>query len=287
MQKDYQPFFVQYAKRGVPPTLRAKIYKKILNVEMSSRDYEYFAALKDHADRWELAIDDMLLQDAREVCNEDKFFIFEDYINTLSVLFFRDKYVLENIKVKPHAPILGIAGADRVVGTVPPAGILPCQGFPRYIAPFCYISDKMEEVYFIFREFYCKYLCHLHALSSNTQCIIGLCKFFEDLLQIYEPEVCYHLNQLSINPLKIAFQWIFYGFIGYLEIDQLYLLWDRIVGFENLEILAILAASIFVFRANLILNCSNQEEYDELFYDLSQIKVMPLIQHFLFAAGIN
>jgi hypothetical protein len=48
-----------------------------------------------------------------------------------------------------------------------------------------------------------------------------------------------------------------------------------------------MAAGIFVFRANLILNCQNQEEFDELFVDMSQIKVMPIIQHFLFATGIN
>jgi hypothetical protein len=65
------------------------------------------------------------------------------------------------------------------------------------------------------------------------------------------------------------------------------LLWDRIIGFDSLELLPILAAAIFVFRANLILNCQSREEFDEIFYDLSQIKVMPLIQHFLFATGIN
>jgi hypothetical protein len=53
------------------------------------------------------------------------------------------------------------------------------------------------------------------------------------------------------------------------------------------EIVSVLAASIFVFRANLILNCSSQEEFDELFYDLTQLKVVPLLQHFLFATGIN
>ena len=57
----------------------------------------------------------------------------------------------------------------------------------------------------------------------------------------------------------------------------MYLLYDRILGFESLEILPIMAAAIFVFRANLILNCSSQEEFDELFVDLSQIKVVPLI----------
>ncbi len=59
------------------------------------------------------------------------------------------------------------------------------------------------------------------------------------------------------------------------------------LGFESLEILPIFAASVFVFRANLIQNCQTQEEYDELFADLSMIKVVPLLQHFLFASGID
>jgi len=78
-----------------------------------------------------------------------------------------------------------------------------------------------------------------------------------------------------------------YAFVGVIDVDQVFLLWDRIIGFETLEILPIFAAGIFVFRSNLILSCTNQEEYDELFADLSQVRVMPIIQHFLFAAGIN
>ena len=30
LNKDYQPFLVQYAKRGIPPSLRSRMYKKIL-----------------------------------------------------------------------------------------------------------------------------------------------------------------------------------------------------------------------------------------------------------------
>lgn len=164
---------------------------------------------------------------------------------------------MENLKSRPHAPVVGIAGADRIVGAYPPAGVLPCMKFSSYSGPFSYISEKKEECYYIFRAFYCKYFCYLHTISSHNQSIISLCKLFEDLLQMFEPEVCYHLNQLGISPLKTAFPWIFYAFVGYLDIDQIYLLWDRILGFESLEILPIFAASIFVFRANLILNCSS------------------------------
>ena len=49
----------------------------------------------------------------------------------------------------------------------------------------------------------------------------------------------------------------------------MYLLWDRVIGFDTTEVFALFAASIFVFRANLIHNCNNQEEFEELFYDLS------------------
>lgn len=105
-------------------------------------------------------------------------------------------------------------------------------------------------------------------------------------MQMYEPEVCYHLNHLGISPLKTAFPWIVFMFVGVLEVDQIFLLWDRILGFESLEIVPIFAASIFVFRSNLILNCQNQEDYEELFNDLSMIKVVPLLQHFLFSSGI-
>ena len=189
------------------------------------------------------------------------------------------------MRSKPHATLTAMIGSDKEVGPYPPAGVVPCRHFAKFICPFCYISNTTEEVYYIFRGFYCKYFCQLHSINSKSQGIIGLCKLFEDLLQIYEPEVCYHLNQLGINPLKIAFPWIFYCFVGYLEVSEIYFLFDRILGFDTVEVVPILAAAIFVYRSTLIANCTCQEEFEELFYDLSQIKVVPLLQHFIFLAG--
>jgi hypothetical protein len=48
LAKDYQPFLTQYARRGVPPTLRCRVYKKIFNIMMTPRDYEYFEALGEN-----------------------------------------------------------------------------------------------------------------------------------------------------------------------------------------------------------------------------------------------
>lgn len=73
------------------------------------------------------------------------------------------------------------------------------------------------------------------------------------------------------------FPWLFYAYVGALEVDQLYFLYDRVLGFESMEIFSIMAAGIFSFRANMIINCQTQDEYDELFVDLSQLKVTPIL----------
>ena len=72
------------------------------------------------------------------------------------MMFFRDKQVIDNIKSKPHAPIVGIAGSDRVVGAYPPNGVIPCKSFSKYFGPLSYISDRKEDCYFIFRALFCK-----------------------------------------------------------------------------------------------------------------------------------
>ncbi|POI27428.1 hypothetical protein CIB84_008822, partial [Bambusicola thoracicus] len=38
--------------------------------------------------------------------------------------------------------------------------------------------------------------------------------------------------------LRISFKWMVRAFSGYLATDQLLLLWDRILGYNSLEILA-------------------------------------------------
>ena len=42
LSKDYQPFLVQYAKRGVPPTLRNRVYRKILYADVSQKEIDYY-----------------------------------------------------------------------------------------------------------------------------------------------------------------------------------------------------------------------------------------------------
>ena len=124
------------------------------------------------------------------------------------------------MKSKPHAPVICTSSTERVIGCFPPCGVIPPRRFAAPFAPLCFISNNKEDCYFIFRAFYCKYFCYLYSISSHPQSIVTLCKLFENLLQTYEPEVCYHLTQLGIQPLKMAYSWMIHAFVGVLEVDQ-------------------------------------------------------------------
>lgn len=85
LAKDYQPLLIQYARRGVPPTLRCRVYKKIFYIDMTPRDYEYFQALNDHFKKWECAF-----ITATDTINDDKYFIFEDFIKQCKYIYLLD-----------------------------------------------------------------------------------------------------------------------------------------------------------------------------------------------------
>lgn len=106
LQKDYQPFLVQYAKRGVPPTLRSRVYKKVLYADVTQKEIDYFHSLAEQFKHWESAIDDLIYADINQQCNDDKYFIFQDMMEACVHLFFRDRQVLDLMKSKPNAPCL-------------------------------------------------------------------------------------------------------------------------------------------------------------------------------------
>ena len=58
-------------------------------------------------------------------------------------------------------------------------------------------------------------------------------------------------------------------------------LWDRIIGFDDLELLPILAAAIFVYRARWLLQANEPAHVQRLLADATGLRVVPLLQLFL------
>lgn len=73
--------------------------------------------------------------------------------------------------------------------------------------------------------------------------------------------------------MQIAFPWIFYSFIGVLDVDQVFSVFDRILGSKKLEILAILSVALISNKEKEILKCRKYQEIIDLFDDLVEENV--------------
>ncbi|KAJ7325682.1 hypothetical protein OS493_029108 [Desmophyllum pertusum] len=104
------------------------------------------------------------------------------------------------------------------------------------------------------------------------QGILSLCVLFENLLQTHEPALFYHLKEVGAHPLRLAFNWIIYAFAGYLDTEQLLLLWDRIFAYDSMELLAVFAMAILSYRRTNLLEVTNLQAAQTVLTDLSTLK---------------
>jgi hypothetical protein len=57
-----------------------------------------------------------------------------------------------------------------------------------------------------------------------------------------------HMGSLSASPLDLVFTWLLSAFATHLAPSETLLLWDRIIGFDSLLPLPVLAVAVLVFR---------------------------------------
>ncbi|TWW63040.1 TBC1 domain family member 19, partial [Takifugu flavidus] len=287
----------QYSRRGCPTGLRADIWALILNATNQPQDVMYYEQLKAGVIQHDLLVDKLIyklifpLQDVKlTASNDDDYFVFEDFLYQVLLCFSRDTTVLEhfayNSATPPRSYVQGNAGDGKCAVFYPPNGVIPFHGFSMYVAPLCFLYNEPSKLYSVFKEMYIRYFFRLHSITSSPSGIVSLCLQFECLLQTYLPQLFYHLRQVGAQPLRIAFKWIVRAFSGYLSTDQLLLLWDRILGYDSLEIVAVLAAAVFAFRAENLMEVTSSSSAEAVLADLSTLKVMPLIQIFLFATSV-
>lgn len=82
--------------------------------------------------------------------------------------------------------------------------------------------------------------------------------------------------------MSIALPWLVQAFAGFLSVSEVLLLWDRIVGFDSLNVLPVLASAIFAFRGRALLLAKTAAEVESVMQDLTGIMALPLLQHALF-----
>lgn len=57
-----------------------------------------------------------------------------------------------------------------------------------------------------------------------------------------------HLHRLGIPITAVALPWILRAFVGFLPVEEVLLLWDRVIGLDSLLPVALLAAAVLCFR---------------------------------------
>ncbi|XP_036967614.1 TBC1 domain family member 19 [Acanthopagrus latus] len=281
----------QYSRQGCPTGLRADLWALILNSTNQPQDVMHYEQLTAGVIQHDLLVDNLIYKDVKlTASNDDYYFVFEDFLYQVLLCFSRDTAVLDHFKYNSATPpksyIQGKVGEEECAVVYPPNGVIPFHGFSMYVSPLCFLYNEPSKLYSVFREMYIRYFFRLHSISSSPSGIVSLCLQFERLLQTHLPQLFYHLRQIGAQPLRIAFKWMVRAFSGYLSTDQLLLLWDRILGYDSLEVVAVLAAAVFAFRAENLMEVTSLASAEAVLADLSTLKVMPLIQIFLFATAI-
>uniref|UniRef100_T1IJT5 Rab-GAP TBC domain-containing protein n=1 Tax=Strigamia maritima TaxID=126957 RepID=T1IJT5_STRMM len=273
----------EFAKYGFPQSLRANLWSQILGIKITDKEKLQYEQLKTFVYQHDLMIDKLIYKDVKlTAANDDQYFIFQDYLLQVMLLFSRDTAVLSHFTHTSASPPKALLRGklDEVSVVYPPSGIIPFHGFSMYVAPLCYLYDDPVKLYFMFREFYTQYFFRLHSVSSHPQGILSLSLLFERLLQTSDEELGEHFRNYRIEPLKFVFRWLMRAFSGHLPIQQVLSLWDLILTYDSLECLPVLAVAILCFRKQSLVQARTQNEVEAILADLSSIQVVPLVKAF-------
>ncbi|KAJ3405500.1 hypothetical protein HDU80_001232 [Chytriomyces hyalinus] len=289
-----------FSKRGIPSHLRASMWDLMIQSDMFIDHITYAQdecrSIRAQIAKYSLLTDRIILNDVNDWCkNDDTFFVFEDMIKGILLLWGRDGWILKNA---PNASGMSIADMDsKLAGTMkgkwglpiqkyPPNGLYPFRGLSNYAMIVSFIQPEIEPAYITFRQLYVRYFHNLHTISCHPHSLPNLLTTFESLLKSLDPLLFLHLTQnAGTVPIKFAFRWILYGFVGVLDVEQVLLLWDRILGFETTELLSAVAAALFLFRRERLMHVRGEKDVEAVLSDFSMVKVIPLLQHYYFIHG--
>ena len=276
----------EFLKTGCPQCLRPVIWKMALYVDDSAsliiEDNELSLKLSSKKGR-KNKIEECVSScedDVFNILNDPTYFPFHDKISKTFKRFCSNKREAE-------FAMLHIEARHEQNQWNFPTNISSSNHLIYLLAPLSLVFENENDMHDVFQVFYSKFWTYLNPISANKDIINYLCKAFEDLMLSSNPFLFNYMLRLNCQPLSIALPWILTAFSQYLEIGEVLHLWDRIIAFGSLELLPLLASSIFLFRSEIILRyANNKADVVEIFSDGSTIKVIPLLRIIMFPCSI-
>ncbi|KAA6421890.1 MAG: hypothetical protein FRX49_08209 [Trebouxia sp. A1-2] len=261
-------------QRGAAPALRPRLWASALALDLECEIVrDSFENLCSQVEECNLLTDLLIEQDLETVANSEHFFLFEESLRAVLLAASRDPSLGPSCHHKPFPCLLGKTASGDTQGPYPPSGVLPCRGLVEYAAPLCYLYAEQASCAVMFCSMYARFWCRLHTIDNTAG---------QDATLEGEAEVAEHLKAVGCPPLQLALPWIMTAFAGHLAVGEVLLLWDRIIGFDSLLPLPLLAVAVIAFRRQVLLTADSREQIMSIMEDLSQLKVVPLLQGILF-----
>ena len=182
---------------------------------------------------------------------------------------------------------MAVPGAEEVEkdATAPTSAVQPFLGLAIYAAPLCYIFGDRAALYSAHKVLWTRLWCRMNVISGDEGTLLSVCATFENLLMSANPSLFLHLVKIGVQPLLVAMPWLQFGFVGLLEVEQILHLWDRVIGYDDPCVLALLAVAVFMVRSEAIMACNMPTEVCSILMEGTRLRVVPLLQMILFSDG--
>lgn len=267
-------------KFGIPTGIRYKFMRAFLNLEDQPSAKK--ASSSEQLEETEAELLKVFFKsDTSRACNETSFFPFDDTLLEFGNKLVTEKEILFDENELPEEKNLYFPASGNPLR--PACRIIPVQGFSKYLGLFTFFSKKKEKVFGLVKFFLktqVSKLFQIDALSSEN--IIGLSIIFERLFIKNMNGLYMHLRSLNIYPIDLAFPWMLFFFTGSLSTEQVWILLDRLIGYNSNLLLPLVALGVFRYYEKILMNVRAKEEVEETFQRMGYLNVMALIQGVLF-----
>ena len=235
----------RFCRQGVLNANQREMWKGALEVtERASARFEMLCVAVEMSQ----SLADYLVDcDVKALIDNQHYIVFEEMIRTVARDFLRDVAMPSKACIPIFPRILCQTHSDDGQGLYPPNGVVPFQGLAMYIAPLRLVHQSLAECYYTLQALYCRHFCRLHSLHSGglpSPYLPVLSKTFEDLTQYMEPELCLHLLNVGLPPLSLVLPWMVSAFANLFEPQDVLAIWSRVMGYNSLFLLAIVAVGI-------------------------------------------
>jgi hypothetical protein len=172
----------------------------------------------------------------------------------------RDKSVIYDIQGIRPAILISV---NKEFTMYPKSSLIPFQGLAFILAPFCYMSTNLNEVYAVFKSFFCKYLSQLSSFTSDKNSIVTLIYNFNHYFEIHFQELKKHFKKINFDINVIVYGWISSCFGFLISPNNLFIIYDIILLTDSLDILVLLALSLIHSKQYVLMDINDKNSVED------------------------